>query len=148
MSGLRERIINEAFNIVNKRPFSEAMRGLRTLSAALSYPIGILGQTITAEEKAAWDPGILLVMKGLQNIVANPEIDPYISAEIRGMVSWFSNFGSEVTKTAAGGVLSSIPETLDYEVSRALVDAWGRTFYRSDDRNQTQERYGASGATE
>ena len=139
VSGLRERIIIEAFNIVNKRPFSEAMRALRTLSAALSYPIGVLGQNITAEEKAAWDPGILLVMKGLQNIVANPEIDPYISAEIRGMVSWFSNFGGEVTKTAAGGVLSSIPETLDYEVSRALVDAWGRTFYRSDDRNQTQD---------
>lgn len=125
---LRERIVQEALNIVSTRPLNEAMRALKTLTSALSYPMGILGQNISGNQRMAWDPGILAVLEGLKNIVLNPALDPYITVEVRGAVSWHAGLGSERTKPAANEVLKSIPETLDYEVSRAIVDGWGWTF--------------------
>ena len=132
VSTLRERIINEAFDVVNNKPLNESMRALKTLTEAMSYPMGLFGQSITATEKAAWEPGILSVLEGLKKVIANPNIDPFIAVEIRSMVSWHASLGSPKTKAAAREVLRSIPETLDYEISRAIADGWGMTFEKDD----------------
>lgn len=132
VSGLRQRIVDAAFETVNKKPINEATRALKTLGASLSYPIGILGQSITSAEKAAWDPGILRVLKGLEKVVANPKIDPFIAVEVRGSVSWHASYGTGPTKQAARKVLAAIPITLDHEISRAMIDEWGWTFERED----------------
>lgn len=125
---LRKRILDAAFRVVYQRPLNEAVRALETLTHALSYPIGILGQDISIAEREAWDPSILSVLEGLKDVVANPKIDPYITVEVRKSVSWHATWGSERTKAKAKEVLNSIPETLDHQVSRAIVDSWGWTF--------------------
>lgn len=128
VAGLRQRIVKEALNVVQTKPLNEAMRALKTLTSALSYPMGILGQNISDDQRKAWDPGILTVLEGLKNVVSNSTLDPYIAVEVRGAVSWHAGLGSESTKHAANEVLRSMPETLDYDVSRAIVDGWGWTF--------------------
>lgn len=132
VSGLRQRIIDAAFKKIAEKSLKNAMRALKTISASLSYPSGILGQSITTTDRAAWDPGILAVLNRLEAIVTNPKVDPFIAVEVRGDVSWHSTWGSEATKAAAKKVLAAIPSTLDHEVSRAIVDSWGWTFEKDD----------------
>jgi hypothetical protein len=134
VSPLRQQIVKEAFEAINSKSLNEAMRALKTLSAALSYPYGVLGQDFTVEERSAWDSSIVTVLEGLDNIVKNKTIDPFVAVEVRGMVSWHAALGSENSKAIAKKVLQAIPETLSHEVSRGLADAWGWTFEREDGR--------------
>lgn len=134
VAGLRAKIIKEAFDVVNRKPLPEAMRALKTLGAALHYPSGILGQEITTEDRKAWDPGILDVLGGLEKVVSDTKLDPFIAVEVRGIVLWHSNYGNDATKPAAEKVINAIPDTPDYELARAIVDSWGWTFERADGR--------------
>lgn len=132
VSGLRAQIVEAAYKEVTTKPLKDAMRALKTLSAALSYPHGILGQDITSAERNAWDAEIVSVLQKLEKLVANPKIDPFISVEVRGSVSWLAARGSEKTKATAQSVLQAIPTGIDYEISRAIVDSWGWTFEKDD----------------
>jgi transcriptional regulator with XRE-family HTH domain len=131
---LRQRIVRSAFEVVETRPLYEAMRALKTLEAALSYPMGVFGQDITSTDRAAWDPSILIVLHGLEIVVLNQKLDPLITVEVRRAVTWLVQHGSEATKDAAKKVLLAIPNTLDYELSRAVADGWGWTFEGEDGR--------------
>lgn len=128
VAGIRQRIVDAAFEVINNKPLNEGMRALKTLSASLSYPMGILGRNISNEDRASWDPGIVTVLQGLAKVVTDPKLDPLIAVEVRGAVSWLAGYGSEVSKPEAKKVLESIPTTLDHELSRAIVDSWGWTF--------------------
>jgi transcriptional regulator with XRE-family HTH domain len=132
VAGLRERIINAAFWVIDKKPFPEAVRALKTLESALSYPLGTMRQGSINIDRTAWDTSILAVLYGLEKVVLNQNNDPFISAEIRRIVSWHANHGSKATKEAAGKVLAAIPTTLNYDLSRAILDSWGYTFERGD----------------
>lgn len=132
VSGLRAQIVEAAYKEVTTKPLKEAMRALKTLKAALSYPHGILGQDITSVDRDAWDPEIVSVLQKLEKLVADPKTDPFISVEVRGSVSWLAARGSEKTKAAAQNVLKAIPIEIDYEISRAIVDSWGWTFEKDD----------------
>ncbi len=137
VSGLRQSVIDKALEVIADRPINESPRVIKTLDAALSYPMGMLGGNVPASEREKWDPGILKVLGALQDVVTNTNIDPYIAAEIRRIVLWHARHGSANTKVAAKQVLDAIPQTLEYEVSRAILDIWGRTFEKDENSLRT-----------
>ncbi len=139
VAGIRQRIIAAAFKVIETQPINETMRALKTLTSAIHYPMGLLGQDITDEDRKGWDPSILEVLNGLKEVVKNPKADPYISVEIRRDVAWHAGRGSSQTKAAAIEILAAIPTDLNYEISRAIVDTWGWTFEREDGRFRNSE---------
>lgn len=139
VAGIRQKVVSAALKVVKEGPINEAMRALKTLTAAIHYPMGLLGQDITDEDRKGWDPSILEVLNGLKEIVKDPKTDPYISVEIRRDVAWHAGRGSSKTKKAAKEALAAIPTTLNYEISRAIVDTWGWTFEREDGRFRNSE---------
>ncbi|MHB8279748.1 MAG: helix-turn-helix domain-containing protein [Candidatus Humimicrobiaceae bacterium] len=134
VANLRKRVVDAAFNIVTTKPLKDALRAIKSIGAALSYPHGLLGQNITDSDSATWEPGILDILKRLEDVVKNTQIDPFIAVEVRSAVSWHSSYSKTAIKIAAKRVLAAIPMTIPYEVSRAVVDSWGRTFEKEDDQ--------------
>jgi len=132
VADIRGKIIKKAFEIVQGDSLPASMRALKTLGAALHYPAGILTQEITTEDRKSWDPGILEVLAGLEGVVKDQSLDPYIAVEVRAIVQWHANHGNDVTKPAAKRVMDAIPTSSRYELSRALVDNWGWSFERED----------------
>lgn len=72
VSSLRQRVIGVAFDVVKTKPLKDALRALKTISAALSYPHGLLGQNISDADKKAWEPGILNTLDSMSNGLSNP----------------------------------------------------------------------------
>lgn len=128
VTGLRKQVIDAAVATVLTKSLKEALRAIKTLGTGLQLPMGLFGQSISQEAKLSWEPHLLYVFSRLEELVTAPQLDPYIAAEIRGMVTWHSVFSKRSTKTAAGRVLQAIPTTLPYEIGRAIADRWGRTF--------------------
>lgn len=131
---LRKQIIDAAFLEITTKPLKEGLRAIKSISAALSFPRGLLGQQITSSDIAAWEPGILDILSRLEDVVKDEKIDPLIATEVRSAVSWHATYSKTTTKTAAKKVLAAIPDTFPYEVSRAIVDGWGWTFEKDDDQ--------------
>ncbi|KKQ53159.1 hypothetical protein A2865_02600 [Candidatus Woesebacteria bacterium RIFCSPHIGHO2_01_FULL_39_17] len=139
VANLRKLVVNAAFDIVVNKPLKDSLRAIKTISEALSYPHGLLGQSVTDADIAAWEPGILDILKRLEEVASNTNIDPFVATEIRSAVSWHSSYSKTTTKAAAKKVLSAIPISTPYEVSRAVVDSWGWTFEREDDTGRRDE---------
>ena len=139
VAGLRKQVIDAAFDEVTTKPLKEGLRAMKSISAALSFPRGLLGQQITSSDVAAWEPGILEILTKLEGVVTDKKIDPYIATEVRSAVSWHSTYSKTSTKVAAKKVLATIPTTLPYEVSRAIVDGWGWTFEREGENYKRDE---------
>ncbi len=125
---LRKQIIDVTVAIIKTKPLKEALRAIKTLGTGLQLPMGLFGHSVSQEDKQAWEPNLLYVFNRLEELVSDPQLDPYIAADIRGMVTWHFVFSKRSTKAAAGKVLQAIPTTLPYEISRAIADRWGRTF--------------------
>ena len=83
-------------------------------------------------------PQILYVFNRLEELAANPLLDPFIATEIRSAVSWHFVYSKSGTSVAAGKVLDAIPTSLHYEVSRAIADSWGRTFETSENPGRNE----------
>lgn len=132
VAGIRKKIIEQAFNTVKTGVLRDALRALKTIEAGLSYPSGLLGQSISEKERQSWDPGILAILQKLKRIVVDEKLDPLIATEVRSGVSWHSTYSKTKTKEIATDVVDKIPTKLPYELTRALVDGWGWTFERAD----------------
>lgn len=137
---LRAKIIDVAFEAAKTRPLPEAIRAVKTLGEALQSP---WGNDVTKEDKAQWEPGQLAVLKRLKELVADTSLDPYVSVEVRSAVSWHATFSKSATRTAAKEVLTAIPVTIPYEVSRGIQDGWGWTFERSEDFKRNEAAFTA-----
>jgi hypothetical protein len=136
---IRQRVIDAAFEVIAKKSPNEAIRAVKTISAGLDFPRGIFNQKISGKDKAAWEPGIIDILKRLEKIVKNESLDPIISVEIRKAVSWHAVYSKTASKAAAQRVLNAIPTTIRYEVSRALVDSWGWTFERDSNGRRNRD---------
>jgi transcriptional regulator with XRE-family HTH domain/tetratricopeptide (TPR) repeat protein len=128
VAGLRKQIIDAAFKQLPDKDARKAQRALKTLEKALEYPHGLAGMEITEDDRKAWEPGIVEVLKRLQKLVAQDKIDPFLVVQIRGAVSWHARHSKTATKAAADGVLAAIPATRGHDIARALIDGWGWTF--------------------
>jgi transcriptional regulator with XRE-family HTH domain len=122
---LRKIATDAAFSEARKPDIKRAIRGVQTLGEALNYP---WGQDVTNEDRAKWDPQVTRVMAGLEELVADTQLDPLISVEVRAIVGMHAGRRSSPTKAAAEKVLAAVPTTIEYELTRALADNWGRTF--------------------
>lgn len=128
VSGMRDKVINAAFDTVEHGALPQAARAMKTIEEGLRGP---WGNEVTPEERAIWKPGQLTLLERLEKLVANPQLDPYIAVEARRAVNWHAMFSKSDTKNAALKVLEAIPKTTDHELSRALADGWGWSFERS-----------------
>src|SRR5581483_4987838 len=72
VAGLRKRVIDTAFEVIRGGSLPQAVRVIGVLQAALSGPVGIGTMEITAEDQAAWEPGILDVLTRLKSVVSEP----------------------------------------------------------------------------
>lgn len=139
VAGIRKKVIDAAFKTIQTRSLKDALRALKTVDTSLSFPSGIFGQSISQKDLDAWEPGILETLQRLKELVADQKLDPLIATETRSGVSWHQNHSKTKTKQAAEEVIQAIPTTLDYEVTRALVDGWGWTFERADRDYRSEE---------
>jgi len=137
--GLRKQIIDAAFKQLLDKDARKTQRALKTLEKALEYPHGFGRMEITEADLKAWEPGIVEVLKRLQKLVAQDEIDPFLVVQIRGAVSWHARHSKTATKAAADGVLAAIPATREHDIARALSDSWGWTFEKEGGSMRNQE---------
>ena len=140
--GIRDKIIEAAFDVVKTKPLTEASRALQTIHEGLSNP---WGTDVTDEDLAQWEPGQLAILGRLKEVVSDSSLDPYIAAEARGAILWQAVHGREAVSKAAKAVLAAIPTTVDYEMSRAFIDGWGHTFEKSGDFATNQAEFNAWG---
>lgn len=131
VAGLRKQVIEVAFDEVTSKPLKEGLRAINSISTALRFPRNA--------DVSAWEPCILEILTRLEDVVIDKNIDPYIATEVRSAVSWHSTYSKTSTKVAAKKVLATIPTTLPYEVSRAIVDGWGWTFEREGENHRRNE---------
>jgi transcriptional regulator with XRE-family HTH domain len=132
VAGIRKRIIDNAFEILQCKSLPQAIRAVNVLQKALSGPFSYGTMIVTPEDQAVWEPGFIDVLNRLSAVVADPNLNPFVALEIRGAVIWYATQGAPAVKQAAQNVLDNISTELDYELARGLTDGWGWSFERSD----------------
>lgn len=139
VAGLRQKIIDAAFDQLLDQSPQKAFRALETIEHSLEFPHGLVGMEITKKDSDSWEPGIVATLERLERVISGNKLDPFLMVQIRGSISGHARWNKGATKAAAGKVLDAIPVTREYEVARALADGWGWTFEREGGTMRNEE---------
>jgi transcriptional regulator with XRE-family HTH domain len=119
---LRARINEFMLEVIGSGDVIKAMYAASTLSAALRYP-----RNTTDEVRAEWDREFGESMDRLTAVIQRQSLDSSILVALESSVCWHAKYGIGVSRDSALRLLDAIPKTLDYRVTLAVTDAWGRT---------------------
>lgn len=139
VKGLRDKVIDAAFDQLLDPSPQKSFRALETIEHALEFPHGLAGMSITAEEAAAWEPGIIETFNRLGQVVATEKLDPFLVVQIRGAASGRARYNKGAVKNSAEKVLDAIPTDREHEIARAMADGWGWTFEREGGTMRNEE---------
>ena len=120
VAGLRKRVITFLLNTIREADIPAASRAMTCLGHALRAPMNI-GEGARAE----WDVEFCETLQKLLSLVTSSPLDPVLLVEAVRAVGWHSGYAGEPTTSHARLVIDSIPQSLAYRVTLALIDGWG-----------------------
>jgi hypothetical protein len=141
VAALRATIIEVLLRQLVVPDLRTAFQAAISLHAALQYPHGLVGRIVTDEERTAWSGEFIETLDKIRGVVANANIDPFITIQLQRAVNWHAGFAGPPTESAAVAVLNAIPTTVNYRVSLALADGWGHVTERADDLEKSWEAW-------
>ncbi len=124
----REKAIDLAFQYLVGDNLHYASRAIQTIIAATSYPRGMFGAAVGKELMKEWEERIVETLKKLKQVVVKKDLDPILLVEIIQAVVWQAKHGKTEAKEYSQQILDAIPQSLELDIARALMDGWGRSF--------------------
>lgn len=123
---LRQLVIGAAISRLNHSNIKIAIYSAAALHHALRYPMGQFGSQVSDEEYGQWTKEFVDTLKNIKDKVANSEINSLVWLELQNAISWHSRYSKTKTKLAAKKIMELVPSTIDYRLTRSLMDGYGR----------------------
>ncbi len=101
---------------------------------------GMLGQTITSEQQAAWKAERIEALRHLKRVAATTT-EPVVALEIRNGVEFIARVSEDVDiRGAAGNILAVVAARADVRDVDVLMDSWGHHQRTYDDTGKRDSR--------
>ncbi|MCI0634916.1 MAG: helix-turn-helix domain-containing protein [Actinobacteria bacterium] len=126
---LRARVVAIALKEARHSEPKRALRALEAVGASLHYPVGMFGRPVEPKELDAWTPLFVETIEQLEELAADPTLDPAIGVGIHRTLNWHAHYSTNDTKDAALNVLGRIPTSTENELALLLYDGWGRILF-------------------
>lgn len=140
VEALRLRIVDACFSKLQPEVnLSVALRALKLLEQATRAPSPILGHEPDAEDQAAWEPGIGRTIERLET-VARSGVDPVVLVGLRRALRWRSTHDNP-QREKASSVLAAIPESVEFNLTSALLEGNWETYDADEAWEAHQERF-------
>ena len=128
VAALRRKAIDAIVGLLPDPDLHRALLAAHLLQEALRYPMDG-----TAEERKVWTVEFLRTMENIGDTLAAYDIDPLVRIAVSESVSWHARYGNEPTRPAATKLMESMPMSLEFRTTLALVDGHGYRLNRIDD---------------
>jgi hypothetical protein len=131
---LRRRIVDAAISTLTLHDISRALAVARFVGDALRYPMDI-----DPKVRPDWAAEFVGTLNKLQAVLTQHTIDPLVLIALGHAVSWHAHYGDEPTKPLASKLLASLPNSLEFRTTLALIDGHGYLLRRLDDLEQQSQ---------
>jgi len=141
VSALREKIIDTTINLLTHTSTKIGVLAAQFLQEGLQYPSGILGMPVSCEIREAWEAEFVKTLDKILNKIQARKLDPLVLISLIHSVSWHAHRGMGKTEISAKKIINSLPESLEFRTSLALVYKLGDVlgFFGRDHHKQEQE---------
>lgn len=139
VSGLRERVIDAAINLLTHTNIKIAVLAAKFLHECLRYPMGLLNMQISTESHDVWTVEFVSTLKKIEVATQAKELDPLVLIELIRSVSWHAHYAKGETTPLAKRLVDSLPQSLEFRTTLALVDGYGQLLERLDYNQRKQE---------
>ena len=125
---IRQRCVSLAVHCLNSNSIRVSSRAIQSLENALREPVGEFGQVVSDADRDQWRTEQLEILEHIKNFVCG-SVEPVTLLRIREILRWHRNHNrSEDVQIKANTIVSSIPESFELRLTRALMNP-----YRSDE---------------
>ncbi len=119
---LRERVFALALGELASADIRRASRAVKVIEASLHFPVGMLGRSVSDDERRAWLPDFLHVLSRLRDAAGTTAMDPVVIVALRRALHWHLDYSQIGTREAAREVMASVPSSLEFRMALTLFD--------------------------
>ncbi len=117
---LRRIVIDNVIDFLSHPIVKRAVLAARFLEAALHYPFYIND----ISDHDAWTQEFIIILEKINQAILTKNIDSIVLVEIARSISWHANHNTGKIKLLAEKILESLPGTLEFRTTSALIDRW------------------------
>lgn len=133
MRPVREKVIQQCFELISGKDSAKAYLAANTLEEALRPPIGMFGRSISTEIRTEWDGEILNILGRTKDLLDRSYLPAPVLIKLAESVSRFAHRKEESElKSIAEAILSHLDRDLMTRTTLALMDGWGHLTRRID----------------
>jgi hypothetical protein len=126
---LREKIISAALRLLSSPITKVAVLAGRFLAEGVRY----YSRSGDKKHSERWNKAFIKTLKDIELATQTETLDPLVQIEIARSVSWHANYANNKTTTPiAKRIIKSLPNSLTFRTTLALIDGFGHLFERVD----------------
>lgn len=139
VSALRKKVINATINLLTHTNTKVAVLAARFLDESLRYPTGMLNMQISTESHDAWTVEFVGTLEKIEVAARTKELDPLVLIELNRSVLWHANYVERETTPLTKRIIASLPQSLEFRTTLALIDGYGHLLERLDYEQHDRE---------
>ena len=128
---LRNKVIDEAIRLLSHSNARVAILAAGFLREGLEYPVGLFGTIVPQETHDKWAKEFTLTLSKIDRVVSSEALDPIVVVEILRSIGWHAQFADSTTGPVARRIFESMPDSLDFRATLALIDGFGEISTKS-----------------
>ncbi|MFA6037476.1 MAG: helix-turn-helix domain-containing protein [Legionellales bacterium] len=144
ISQVRTKVIDATINLLAHSKLKIAIRAAILLGKSIQYPLGIFGARISKENWDVWTPGFVQTLKKIEEVTQTRNLNSLVLIKIIRAIIWHARHAETDTASIAKQIIASLPTTLEFRTTLALVDGFNHIFQQLDheeDGCELEERH-------
>ena len=122
VKSIRQRSLSLVVNCLSSSDLRVSLRALRSLESALREPVGVFEMKISDEDREQWRPEQLEILTHIGEL-ARHSTEPVVLLRIKESLWWHRSYSaSEVVRSRADAIVSSMPESFELSLTQELMD--------------------------
>ncbi|MBU4260403.1 MAG: helix-turn-helix domain-containing protein [Proteobacteria bacterium] len=118
---LKEKVIKAALKLLSSPKTRIAVLAARFLADGVRY----YSRSGDKKHHEDWEKAYVKTLKGIEKVMQTETLDSLVQIEIAHSVSWHANNADNDTTTPiAKRIIKSLPDSLEFRTTLALIDGW------------------------
>jgi transcriptional regulator with XRE-family HTH domain len=133
---LSEKAIEATINLLSSPQTKVAVLAARFLGEGVRY----YSRSGDKEHYETWEKAYGKSLKSIEKVMQTKTLDSLVLIEIAHSVSWHANYANNKTTTPiARRIIKSLPDSLEFRTTLALIDGWGNIYESTDIKRNQKE---------
>jgi len=131
VAALRNRVIDGTMKLLSHSNARVAILAAGFLKEGLKYPVGLFGTIVSEATHNKWSKEFKLTLSKIERLGSSEALDPIVVVEILRSISWHAWSTDGETGPVARRIFESVPDSLDFRATLALIDGFGEISTKS-----------------